>query len=84
MIIGLLILSFLIVFRSSGNLEFNICEVKAWTPSKEGNVFYLTIYWKGKMRNAFIFSENIPELDAQYKIVGYDVTRGMWHVILSK
>lgn len=81
--IVLLILSFLVLYRSTRGFSFDRVEIKSWEYSTDYNAFIVEFRWyNNSQRKGILIAEEPPALqEEEYIIAGYDITKGLWHVV---
>ena len=88
MIIKIAILVALVIFifyRCTKDFNFDLVDITSWEYSTRTKYYVVEFTWIGSSRlTGFLISDEPPSVGERYVIAGYDISKGMWHIVKKK
>ena len=76
----------MVFYRSTNNFNFDLIKIQSWEYSPVLKGYVVEFIWKDKNKvlTGFLLSVEPPSREERYVVGGYDISKGMWHIVKQK
>ena len=85
--IAILVLVIICIFyRCTNDFNFDLIEIMSWEYSTEKKYYVVEFKWtnSSELLQGFLISDEQPLEGERYLVAGYDMSKGMWHIVKKK
>ena len=80
-IIIIIAMLMVLLYRVTKGFGLNLVQITDYSYSVEKEIYLVDFLWNGEIKKGFLLRKNIPDKEATYKVIGYDVSKERWHII---